>query len=75
LDTGLKRVTGMDVYDNRIIGKRNEPDTTRYLTIRNTKMDAIPKIISLQEESSPYLARYGYVWHRHQLVAVEPDWL
>jgi ribosomal protein S18 acetylase RimI-like enzyme len=53
--------------------------------IRNTRPEDIPKIIDLQKESFPYLARYGNIWHPEELeshlrifpqgqfVAVEPD--
>jgi ribosomal protein S18 acetylase RimI-like enzyme len=52
---------------------------------RNTIEEDIPKIVNLQRESFPYLARYGNVWHPDELkshlhvlpegqfVAVEPD--
>ncbi len=55
------------------------------VTVRNTRPDDIPKIIDLQKESFPYLARYGNIWHTEELeshlrifpkgqfVAVEPD--
>jgi len=55
------------------------------LIIRNTQLDDIPKIVNLQKESFPYLARYGNIWHpdeleshlqlfqKGQFVAVEPD--
>jgi predicted N-acetyltransferase YhbS len=53
--------------------------------IRNTLPEDIPKIVNLQEESFPFLARYGNIWHpdelqnhlrifpQGQFVAVEPD--
>ena len=53
--------------------------------IRNTNVQDIPKIVSLQKESFPYLARYGNIWRPEelqshlqvfpegQLVAIEPD--
>jgi ribosomal protein S18 acetylase RimI-like enzyme len=53
--------------------------------VRNTQPEDIPKIIDLQKESFPYLARYGNIWHAEELeshlrifpegqfVAVEPD--
>ena len=53
--------------------------------IRNTTEEDIPKIVNLQKESFPYLARYGNIWHPDELrshiqifpegqfVAVEPD--
>jgi ribosomal protein S18 acetylase RimI-like enzyme len=53
--------------------------------IRNTIQEDIPKIVNLQKESFPYLARYANIWrpeelesHLHifpqgQFVAVEPD--
>lgn len=56
-----------------------------HLIIRNTQLDDIPKIVNLQKESFPYLARYGNIWHpdeleshlqlfqKGQFVAVEPD--
>ena len=57
----------------------------RGVTVRNTRPEDIPKIIDLQKESFPYLARYGNIWHTEELeshlrifpkgqfVAVEPD--
>jgi ribosomal protein S18 acetylase RimI-like enzyme len=53
--------------------------------IRNTLEEDIPGIVKLQEESFPFLARYGNIWHPNELqnhlqvfpegqfVAVEPD--
>jgi ribosomal protein S18 acetylase RimI-like enzyme len=53
--------------------------------VRNTQQEDIPRIIDLQKESFPYLARYGNIWHPEELeshlrifpegqfVAVEPD--
>ncbi|MDP9015613.1 MAG: GNAT family N-acetyltransferase [Thermoproteota archaeon] len=53
--------------------------------MRYTRPEDIPKIIDLQKESFPYLARYGNIWHTEELeshlrifpkgqfVAVEPD--
>ena len=53
--------------------------------IRNTHPEDIPKIVNLQKESFPYLARYGNIWRPEELeshlrvfpqgqfVAVEPD--
>ena len=53
--------------------------------IRNTTKEDISKIVNLQKESFPYLARYGNIWHPDELqshlnvfpegqfVAVEPD--
>jgi hypothetical protein len=58
---------------------------TTHLIIRNTHLEDIPKIVNLQKESFPYLARYGNIWHtdeleshlhlfqKGQFVAVEPD--
>ena len=55
------------------------------VTIRNTLQQDIPKIVSLQQESFPYLARYGNIWRPEELeshlrvfpegqfVAIEPD--
>ena len=57
------------------------------VVVRNTQSEDIPKIVDLQKESFPYLARYGNVWHPEELeshlrifpqgqfVAVEPDGL
>jgi ribosomal protein S18 acetylase RimI-like enzyme len=56
-----------------------------HLTVRNTQLEDISKIVDLQKESFPYLARYGNIWHPEELdnhlrifpqgqfVAVEPD--
>ena len=53
--------------------------------IRNTKKEDIHKIIELQKESFPLLAKYGNIWHEKvlqghlnifsdgQFVAEEPD--
>ena len=53
--------------------------------VRNTQPEDIIKIVDLQKESFPYLARYGNIWHPEELeshlhifpqgqfVAVEPD--
>ena len=53
--------------------------------VRNTRLHDIEKIVDLQKESFPYLARYGNIWHPEELeshlrifpegqfVAVEPD--
>ena len=53
--------------------------------VRNTQPEDIPRIVDLQKESFPYLARYGNIWHPEELeshirifpqgqfVAVEPD--
>jgi hypothetical protein len=58
---------------------------TTHVIIRNTQYDDIPRIVNLQKESFPYLARYGNIWHPEELeshlrlfpqgqfVAVEPD--
>jgi ribosomal protein S18 acetylase RimI-like enzyme len=58
---------------------------TTHVIIRNTQYDDIPRIVNLQKESFPYLARYGNIWHpkeleshlrlfpQGQFVAVEPD--
>jgi ribosomal protein S18 acetylase RimI-like enzyme len=55
------------------------------VTIRNTLHHDIPKIVNLQKESFPYLARYGNIWSPEELeshlgvfpegqfVAIEPD--
>jgi hypothetical protein len=53
--------------------------------VRNTVSEDISKIVDLQKESFPYLARYGNIWRPEELeshirifpqgqfVAVEPD--
>src|SRR5919112_1752950 len=55
------------------------------VSVRNTQPEDITKIVDLQKESFPYLARYGNIWHPEELeshlrtfpegqfVAVEPD--
>nr|MDQ3977750.1 histone acetyltransferase [Thermoproteota archaeon] len=35
--------------------------------VRNTTEDDIPRIVNLQKESFPYLARYGNVWYPDEL--------
>jgi hypothetical protein len=37
------------------------------IMIRNTLPEDIPKLVKLQEDSFPYLARYGNVWHPQEL--------
>ncbi|HJT85327.1 MAG TPA: GNAT family N-acetyltransferase [Nitrososphaeraceae archaeon] len=53
--------------------------------VRNTTIDDIPKIVELQKQSFPYLAKYGNIWRTEELeshlktfpegqfVTVEPD--
>jgi len=53
--------------------------------VRNTIKNDIPKIIDLQKQSYPYLAKYGNIWKTEELeshleifpegqfIAVEPD--
>jgi hypothetical protein len=38
-----------------------------HLIIRNTRYDDIEKIVKLQEESFPFLASYGNIWHTEEL--------
>jgi ribosomal protein S18 acetylase RimI-like enzyme len=38
-----------------------------HLVIRNTRPDDIEKIVKLQQESFPILARYGNIWHQEEL--------
>jgi ribosomal protein S18 acetylase RimI-like enzyme len=68
-----------------LLTERNGTNIDTHLTIRNTKAEDIPKIIRLQKESFPYLAKYGNIWHTEELeshirifpqgqfVAAEPD--
>ena len=37
------------------------------IIIRRTLREDIPKIVNLQKESFPYLARYGNIWHPDEL--------
>ncbi|HEX6028517.1 MAG TPA: hypothetical protein VFY64_05700, partial [Nitrososphaeraceae archaeon] len=37
------------------------------LVVRNTRPHEIQKIVDLQKESFPYLARYGNIWHPEEL--------
>ena len=37
------------------------------IVIRPTVATDIPKIVNLQKESYPYLAKYGNVWHESEL--------
>ena len=39
----------------------------RDIIIRKTLLEDIPKIINLQKESFPYLAKYGNIWHESEL--------
>ena len=53
--------------------------------VRNTRKEDISKVVDLQKESFPFLAKYGNIWHEEELsshlrvfpdgqfVAVEPD--
>ena len=53
--------------------------------VRNTIKNDIPKIIDLQKQSFPYLAKYGNIWKAEELeshleifpegqfISVEPD--
>ena len=68
-----------------LLTERNGTNIDTHLTIRNTKAEDIPKIIRLQKESFPYLAKYGNIWHTEELeshirifpqgqfIAAEPD--
>jgi hypothetical protein len=63
----------------------NSSHQATHLIIRNTQFEDISKIVDLQKQSFPYLARYGNIWRREELtshlnifpegqfVAVEPD--
>ncbi len=42
-------------------------DYSVHLIIRNTRADDIEKIVKLQQESFPILARYGNIWHPEEL--------
>ena len=42
-------------------------DHSVHLIIRNTRADDIEKIVKLQQESFPILARYGNIWHPEEL--------
>src|SRR6476646_12225130 len=37
------------------------------IIIRGTVSEDIPKIVNVQKESFPYLARYGNIWHPDEL--------
>jgi hypothetical protein len=39
----------------------------REAIVRNTVSEDIPKIVDLQKESFPYLARYGNIWRPEEL--------
>jgi len=39
------------------------------IIIRRTVSEDIPKIVNLQKESFPYLARYGNIWHPNELAS------
>lgn len=70
-------------YETRVMLHSRHQNT--HLTIRNSQFKDISKIVDLQNESFPYLARYGNIWHPEELeshlrifpqgqfVAVEPD--
>jgi ribosomal protein S18 acetylase RimI-like enzyme len=65
--------------------ERQMQNHNTHLIIRNTQLDDIAKIVNLQKESFPYLARYANIWHpdelesrlhlfqKGQFVALEPD--
>lgn len=42
-------------------------DHNVHLIIRNTRPDDIEKIVKLQQESFPFLARYDNIWHPEEL--------
>jgi ribosomal protein S18 acetylase RimI-like enzyme len=42
-------------------------DHNVYLIIRNTRLDDIEKIVKLQQDSFPILARYDNIWHPEEL--------
>jgi ribosomal protein S18 acetylase RimI-like enzyme len=42
-------------------------DHNVHLIIRNTRLDDIEKIVKLQQESFPILARYDNIWHPEEL--------
>lgn len=44
-----------------------EPSANTEVVIRKTLPDDIDKIVKLQKESFPYLARYGNIWHSDEL--------
>jgi hypothetical protein len=43
------------------------------IIIRRTASEDIPKIVNLQKESFPYLARYGNIWHPDTHLRVFPE--
>ena len=42
-------------------------DQSVHLIIRNTREDDIEKIVKLQQDSFPILARYDNIWHPEEL--------
>ena len=84
-----KRIENNDNTTSSMPGQRQEEPLLHPLQtgviIRNTIVQDIPNIVSLQEESFPYLARYGNIWRPEELeshlqvfpegqfVAIEPD--
>jgi hypothetical protein len=44
-----------------------EPSANTEVVIRKILPDDIDKIVKLQKESFPYLARYGNIWHPDEL--------
>jgi hypothetical protein len=44
-----------------------QPSANTQVVIRETLQDDIDKIVKLQKESFPYLARYGNIWHPEEL--------
>jgi len=74
-----------DNHNNSLRQQQPLHPTDTGVVIRNTLPEDIPKIVKLQKESFPFLARYGNIWHPYELqshlrifpqgqfVAVEPD--
>jgi GNAT superfamily N-acetyltransferase len=74
-----------DNHNNSLRQQQPLHPTDTGVVIRNTLPEDILKIVQLQKESFPFLARYGNIWHPYELqshlrifsqgqfVAVEPD--
>jgi ribosomal protein S18 acetylase RimI-like enzyme len=85
----LYKFISFSIINNRCTPRKDMSDPLHPrdlgVIVRNTRPEDIPKIVDLQKESFPYLARYGNIWQPEELkshlrifpegqfVAVEPD--
>jgi hypothetical protein len=43
--------------------------------VRNTRPEDVPKVVDLQKESFPYLARYGNIWRPEEQEQQNKNWV